>query len=204
MENIFGQALYQLLLPYLIVFIMILSVLTFVVGLGLAMRHPAMMHFYDFMHRRFSLRRMIRPLFMPHFIEPVLHQHLNLLGSAIILGASASILILWDMDAIIFQPVFLDSFAMETAGILADYTKSFLLVGNIACVALGLLALFFPRALSKIEAYTDRWYTLRLQTRALGKMQPEIGNWVLAHPTISGITLSFLSLLVGVSSYVSI
>jgi len=118
------------------------------------------------------------------------------------LGAATSIFILSDVDAVVFQPVYQGTFTNEAAEILAGYTKSFLLVGNGICLAVGLLALFFPHLLSKIEAYTDKWYTLRKQMRPLNQMHSEVDNWVLAHPTISGVTLSLLSLLVGVSMYV--
>lgn len=201
MNNIPGQISSPLYMSFILILILIISILSFVVGVGLAMRNPAMLRYYNQMHRRFSLRRLTKPLFMPHFIEPVLHKHLNLLGAAIIMAASTTIFMLMDIDADVFRPVFLGFFANETSEILAGYTKSFLLVGNVICVVLGLLALFLPGVLSKIETYADKWYTLRKQTRSLHRIFPEVGNWVLAHPTVSGITLSLLSLLVGVSIY---
>ena len=204
MNNIPDLISYPLIFSYVFVFIIIISALLFVVGVGLAMRSPAALRFYDYMHGHYSLRSLTSLLFMPHFIEPVLHKHLNLLGIALILGASTSIVVLLDIDADIFQPVFLGSFANESAEILAGYTKSFLLYGNIIGVGIGLLALFFPGLLSKIEAYTDKWYTLRKQTRPMNQMHPEGGKWVLAHPTIAGVILSTLSLLVGISIFLRI
>jgi len=202
MYNILSQVSYPVFLASVFLFFIIISIFTFMVGVGLAMRSSAVLHFYNFMNRGFSVRRLLRPLFKPHFVEPVLHRHLKWLGSIIMLGAATSIFILSDVDAVVFQPVYQGTFTNEAAEILAGYTKSFLLVGNGICVAVGLLALFFPHLLSKIEAYTDKWYTLRKQMRPLNQMHSEVDNWVLAHPTISGVTLSLLSLLVGVSMYV--
>lgn len=204
MSDIISQVSYPIFLACVFLFFLIISIFSFVVGVGLATRSPAMLRFYSFMNRGFSMRRLLKPLFKPHHIEPVLHRHLKLLGSVIIVGAATSILILQDIDAVVFQAVFHGTFTNETAEILADYTKSFLLGGNILCVALGLLALFFPDMLSKIEAYTDTWYTLRKQMRPLNQMHAEVDNWVLAHPTVSGITLSIMSLILGVSMYVNL
>jgi len=66
------------------------------------------------------------------------------------------------------------------------------------------MLLFFPRALSIMESYTDKWYTFRKQSRPLYEMHFEVDRWVLAHPTVSGITLSLLSLGLGVSMYMRI
>jgi len=204
MSNVLSQVSYPVFLACVFIFFILISAFSFIVGIGLAMRSPTMLRFFDFMNRGFSVRRLIKPLFVPHFIEPAAFRHLTLLGIGIMLGAATSMFLLWDVNADVFQPVFLDPFTNETAEILASHTKSFLLVGNSICVAVGLLALFFPRMLSKIEAYADKWYTLRKQMRHLNEMHPDIDNWVLAHPTVSGVALSILSLVVGASMYARI
>jgi len=204
MSDIISQVSYPIFLACVFLFFLIISIFSFVVGVGLATRSPAMLHFYSIMNRGFSVRRLLKPLFKPHYVEPVLHKHPRLLGSAIIAGAATSIFILADIDAVVFQPVFHGTFINETAEVLADYTRSFLLAGNVICVAVGLLALFFPDILTKIEAYTDKWYTLRKQMRPLNQMHSEVDNWVLAHPTVSGITLSVMSLILGISMFINL
>jgi hypothetical protein len=204
MSDIISQVSYPVFLACVFLFFLIISTFSFVVGVGLATRSPAMLRFYSFMNRGFSVRRLLRPLFKPHYVEPVLQKHPKLLGSIIIVGAATSIFILVDVDAVVFQPVFHGTFTNETAEILADYTRSLLLAGNVIGVAVGLLALFFPGMLSKIEAYTDKWYTLRKQMRPLNVIHADVDNWVLAHPTVSGITLSIMSLILAVSMYVNL
>lgn len=202
--SIISHVSYPVFLYCVFVFFILISAFSFVVGVSLAMRSATMLRFFDFMNKWVSVRKIDKPLTMPHFVEPVLLKHHNLLGIGIILGAAISIFLLRGVDASFFQPMFLGSFSYFTAKILASYTKSFLLVGNSICLALGLLVLFFPHLLSSIEAYTDKWYTLRKQTRPLDKMHLEIDQWVLAHPTVSGFTLSILSLSLGASMYVRI
>ena len=146
----------------------------------------------------------MKPLTMPHYVEPALFRHPIMLGASIILGALIAILLLKEIDADVFQPVFNGAFDEVTTAILAGYAKLFLLIGNVVCVLVGLLVLFFPHLLSSIEAYTDKWYTLRKQTRPLYQRHLEVDKWVLAHPTVSGITLSLLSLGMSVSMYARI
>lgn len=204
MSNILGQVSYEVFLYIVLIFFMIASAFSFVVGIGLAMRSSTMLRFFEFMNRGFSFRKISRPLFVPHYVEPVLLKHSSPLGIVIITGAATSIFLLWEVDADVFQSVYLGYFSTIEAQILAGYTKTFLLVGNVACIGIGLLALFFPHLLTRIESYTDKWYTLRKQTRPLTEMHLDIDRWVMAHPTVSGITLSVLSLILGVTMYAHI
>lgn len=202
MTNLLSQVSYQVFLYCVFTFFMLAGIFSFIVGVGLALRSTRMLRFIRFMNQGFSVRKLTRPLTAPHFVEPGLLRHRRLLGSSFILGAAASIYLLWDVDPDVFRPVFNGSFASEEAEVLAAYTKAFLLVGNAACMVVGLLVLFFPRLLSRIEAYTDKWYTLRKQMRPLTDMQViEVDHWVLAHPTVSGVTLSIMSLVLSVSMY---
>ncbi len=194
MSSILSEVSYPVFLYCVFVFFIFVSIFSFIVGVSFALRNATMLRFFDFLNKGFSTRRATKLLAMPRFVEPALLKHPNQLGAGIILGAATSIFLLRSVDAIVFQPVFLGPFSYSTAVILSIYPKSFLLIGNGICVVVGLLILFFPRVLSSIEAYTDRWLTLRKQTRPLEQMHHEVDKWVLAHPTVFGATLSILSL----------
>ncbi|HEY6094776.1 MAG TPA: hypothetical protein VIU93_07465 [Gallionellaceae bacterium] len=202
MTNLLSQVSYQVFLYCVFIFFMLAGIFSFIVGLGLALRSARMLRFIHFMNQSFSARKLTRPLTEPHFVEPGLLRHRRLLGSCFIAGAAASIYLLWDVDADVFRPVFRGYFAREAAEVLAGYTKSFLLIGNAVCMVIGLLVLFYPRLLARIEAYTDKWYTLRKQMRPLtAKHVIEVDHWVMAHPTVSGVTLSIMSLVLSISMY---
>ncbi|ADE11437.1 hypothetical protein [Sideroxydans lithotrophicus] len=201
MNHLLGQVSYPVFISGVFVFFIIASVFSFIVGVGLALRSQRMIRFFNFMNRSYSTRRMTRPLTEPHFVEPTLLKHPKTLGVGIVAGAIVSIALLFDVDDIVFQPMYNGSFTNETAEILANYTHSFLLVGNAICIIVGVMLLFFPHVLSNIESYTDKWYTLRKQTRPLHENYIEVDKWVLAHPTVSGVTLSLLSLGLGISMY---
>lgn len=204
MTSILSQVSYPVFIYCVFAFFIFVSAFSFVVGVSLAMRSTTMLRLFGFMNKWVSIRKIDKPLTMPHFVEPVLFKHRNMLGIGITIGSATSIFLLMDVDADLLQPIFLGPFSHFTAKILASYTESFLLIGNGICVAVGLLILFFPHLLSSIEVYTDKWYTLRKQTLPLNQMHLEVDKWVLAHPTVSGITLSFLSLGLGASMYVRI
>ncbi len=201
MSSILGQVSYPVFLYGVFVFFIFASIFSFIVGVSFALRNATMLRFFDFMNKNISTRRALKPLAMPRFVEPALLKHPTLLGAGIILGAAISIFLLRDVDASVFQPLFLGAFPYFTAALLASYAKSFLLIGNGICVAVGLLILFFPQLLSIIEAYTDKWLTLRKPTRPLGQMHHDVDKWVLAHPTVFGATLSILSLGLFASMY---
>lgn len=204
MSNLLSQVSFPVFLDCVFVFFVIGSIFSFIVGVALALRNETMLRFFDFMNQWVSIRKLSKPLAIPRIIEPVLLKHRHFLGGGLILGATVSIYLLSGIDSALFQPIFLGLFSYFTAKILADYLELFLLAGNGVCLAVGLMVLFFPRQLLSIEAYTDRWYSLRKQTLPLSRMHFGVDKWVLAHPTVSGVALSLMSLVLGVSMYARI
>ncbi|MBU0621993.1 MAG: hypothetical protein KJ795_09105 [Gammaproteobacteria bacterium] len=202
MDNLLGQVSYPVFVSGIFVFFIIASIFSFIVGVGLALRSPRMLRFFEFMNRGFSTRKLLKPLARPHFVEPTLLKHPRILGVAIIAGAITSVVMLKEIDALAFQPMYEGMFDDLTAEILSEYTHTFLLLGNALCIVVGILMMYFPRHLSLIEGYTDKWYTFRKQTRPLYVTRIEVDKWVLAHPTVSGVTLSVMSLVLGLSMYV--
>jgi hypothetical protein len=205
MYNILGQVSYPVFIACVFVFFILASIFSFIVGIGLVTRSARMLRFFDFMNKRVSTRRLMKPLLKPltepHYIEPVLLKHPRILGGGIIVGAIASILLLGEFDAIVFQPVFSGVFAIETADILAEYTRSFLLIGNVLCIGVGVLLLYFPEKLHAIGRYTDKWFSLRQRTRVLHEPYFDMDKWVMSNATVAGATLSVLSLGLGIWMY---
>jgi hypothetical protein len=160
-----------------------------------------MLRFFDFMNKRVSTRQLMKPLVEPHYIEPVVLKRPALLGAIITLGGLGSIWLLKGVDDIVFQPIYSGVFDIDTADILATYTHSFLMIGNMLCVVLGLVLLFFPEKLQVIGRYTDKWLTFRQRTRTLNVTYFDTDKWVMSNATVAGITLSLLSLLLGIFMY---
>jgi hypothetical protein len=201
MYNILGQVSYPIFIAGVFIFFILASIFSFIVGIGLATRNARMLRFFDFMNKRVSTRQLMKPLSSPHYIEPVLLKRPGILGGAIILGAVTSIWLLREVDDIVFQPIYSGTFAIETADILAKYTHAFLLVGNGLCIGLGIMLLYFPEKLQAIGRYTDKWLTFRQQTKPLNVTYFDMDKWVMSNATIAGVTLSILSLGLGIFMY---
>lgn len=201
MNHLLSQVSYPVFLYMTLMFFLIASVFSFVVGMGLAIRSSRVMQLFDVMNRWISLRKMIKPLTLPHMLEPTLMKRPIWLGSAIIIGSATALYMLQDVD---LRPALLlfDSSLnpLEMGGVAANL-KAFLIVGNALCLIVGLLTLFFPHTMTIVEHYTDRWYTLRRSTRALDMMHMEVDSWVMQHPTSVGITIALLSLSIGTQMY---
>ncbi len=202
MYHLIGQVSYPVFLACVFVFFILVSIFSFIVGIGLATHNARMLRFFTFMNTRISTRRLTKPLTSPHYIEPVVLRYPRVLGTSIMLGAIASILLLKGVDDLVFLPIYSDSFQDKTAEILAGYTHSFLLVGNAFCIALGVMLLYFPQKLAAIGRYTDKWLTFRKQTRVLHEPYIDVDKWVMKNSTIAGITLSVVSLGLGIWMYI--
>jgi hypothetical protein len=201
MYQLLGQVSYPVFIACVFVFFILASIFSFIVGIGLVTRNARMLRYFDFMNRRVSTRRLMKPLTRPRFIEPVLLKRPGLLGGAIIAGAITSILLLRQFDSIVFQPIYSGTFTIETADILAEYTRTFLLIGNGLCIGVGVLLLYFPEKLLAIGRYTDKWLSFRQRTRPLHEPYFDMDKWVMSNATIAGATLSVLSLGLGIWMY---
>lgn len=193
MNSLLSQVSYPVFLYMTLLFFLIASVFSFLVGIGLATRSKKAMRFFDLMNRWISVRRMMRPLSVPHYVEPALLKRRIILGTVIIIGAAISIRLLADTDLRPALRLFDGSLsAPEIAGV-SENLRLFLIVGNVICLLVGVLLLFFPRMLAMLENFTDHWYSIRKRTLPLHRMHMEVDCWVLKHPTSTGITLSVLS-----------
>jgi hypothetical protein len=204
MYYIIGQVSYPVFIACVFIFFILASIFAFIVGIGLVTRNARMLRIFDFMNRRVSTRKLTKPLTVPHYIEPVLLKRPAVLGVAIILGAIVAILLLKEYDAIVFQPLYSDVFSIETADILAEYTRTFLLVGNGLCIGLGAMLVYAPEKLQHIGRYTDKWLTLRQRTRPLHEVVFDMDKWVMSNSTVAGVALSVLSLSLGIWMYLSL
>ncbi|MFA6121839.1 MAG: hypothetical protein WCT35_07410 [Sideroxydans sp.] len=197
MNNLISQVSYPVFLYLILIFFLIASVFSFFVGIALALRSKRAFKLFDTLNRWVSVRKMMRPLSTPHYIEPTLMKRRMLLGMSIIVGAAVSIALLAGTDLSPSMSLLDDGLTPQQVDGIASNLKGFLLVGNVVCLFIGFSVLFFPKALATLETYTDHWYTLRKRMLPLDKMHMEVDNWVLHHPTSVGITLSILSLSTG-------
>ncbi len=193
MNNLIAQVSYPVFLYMTFLFLLIASVFSFVVGIALALRSQRALRFFDLMNRWISVRKMMKPLSTPHYIEPVLMKRRVILGAAIIIGAAITIQLLDGADLHPTLTLLNGSLTPPEVTGIAENLKLFLIAGNILCLLVGALLIFSPKALSTLERYSDRWYSFRKATHSWDTMRMDVDNWVLKHPTSVGFTLSILS-----------
>jgi hypothetical protein len=198
MNSLISQVSYPVFLYFTFLFFLLGSIFSFFVGIALALRSEQALRFFDYMNRWVSVRKMMRPLSVPHDVEPALLKRRVTLGMLIVIGSVASILLLAEANIKPALSLFEGSLSAPEISGIAENLKGFLVVSNMVCLLVGLLILFFPKVLSTVENYTDRLYSMRKSTMALGKMHMEVDCWVLKHPTSAGLTLSILSVSVGI------
>ena len=67
-----------------------------------------------------------------------------------------------------------------------ESTRLFLLVGNVAALAAGIVLCFRPSLLKGIELWADRTYAAREHSAALDQMRFQPDLWVSRHPRLTG------------------
>lgn len=193
MNGLIGQGSNPFFLNVVWLFFLIASVLVFILGVGLVLRSSRMLRLFDLMNRWISVDTRKIQISVPQSAGSVAADRPVLFGILIVAGAAASVFILGNFDAEVFSPLFLGSVPHATAALLAKCTKWLLVIGNAICVVVGLLMLLSPAMLSRLEAVTDMWYSVRKPATPQAH-DTEVDRWVLANPTVSGTALIVMSL----------
>lgn len=183
-------------------FFFVASIAVLCFGIALVWRSAIALRFMSWMSTWISTRKLMRPAEMPHFVEPTMMKRPVLLGVVAALIALASMLVLLGTEAEVIRRLLFDVFPRRLGGMLADVTRTLLLVANAFGIGMGLLLIFSPGIFSNVEAYSDRWFSLRKASYPLEKMHVPLDGWVSANPTISGIVLIVVALSLGVAAYV--
>jgi len=193
---------FPFLLHAFIIFLLIGSVFSLVVGIGILLRNPAVFRLIDYANRYVSTRRGIKAAEIPRNVEPALYRQRKLLGTVIILGALIALVLLLNdtMERRLLLLIGGASPNMKELWI-ASSVKWLLVAGNAACLTVGMMLHFHPDALAKIEAVVNQWHSMRQRTSAMEKMYMEVDNWVIQHPVMSGSFIIFLSLNIAVVMY---
>lgn len=183
-------------------FFFVASIAVLCFGIALVWRSTIALRFMSWMSIWISTRKLMKPAEMPHFVEPTVMKRPVLLGFVAVLVSLASMLVLLGTEAEVIRRLLFDVYPGRLGGMLADVTRTLLLVANAFGIGMGLLLIFSPGIFSSVEAYSDRWFSLRKATYPLEKMHTPLDGWVSANPTISGIVLILAALGMGITMYV--
>jgi hypothetical protein len=76
----------------------------------------------------------------------------------------------------------------------------FMVVMNLLALAVGVMLGFSPGSLNKIEARTNRWYSVRRAAVGAEVVNLTLDKWVEAYPRAAGLAIMFGSLIMLVST----
>jgi len=177
----------ELLQPTLNAFALTVSLIGFVIGLGLLLATPATLAFFRRMNRRVSMRQATRSLEVPRNVEGAPGARHPVLGVVFILGgAYAAAVLLAQFDTV--RTVEALHIAQGAAGaqVIFEAARWFLIVGGVAAVVLGALLLFRPQAWAAVEARANHWHSTRQMLRGGETMHEGLDRLVEAYPRTTG------------------
>lgn len=192
----------QLLVPAVVVFLFVVSLLGLVLGLGLILRSAAMLRFMELMNRWISMRRALRPLEAPvHVPVPAAGGRARWFGVILIaIGAYAAVVLVGSFDVQRLALLFKVDPRYSLASLGLEALKWLLVVGSVAAVVTGVMLLFFPRAWGRLEERANRWYSTRNLEIAGDTVYMSLDRMVEAHPRAAGSVILVLSLVAAIAS----
>jgi len=193
----------QLVIPTLVLFLLVGSLASAALGLGLLVRREASLRFIGSMNRWVSTRRVLRPLEITRNVdELVTARRRPWLGAAIVAGSAAACYLLLtrldDLGARSAGVLELKSWLMRVLPLLV--MKWFFVLGSVFAMAAGVLLIAFPGAWRAFEARMNRWYSTRRLLPAEGdQMRMPLEALVEAHPRAAGAIITAASLIVALA-----
>jgi len=179
MTGIAGQTMY--------VFFIAGAAFGLLVGVLLIVDSRRVLAWNQRMSRWISTGEALRPLDQPRDIKPMVYRRHRVVGVLVVAGS------LYALDVLTFgfhtgalARVFRD---LANHGVLAtafEALRVFLILGNAAALAAGVVLAFRPSLLKGIESWADRTYAPGPSAKVLDEMRFQPDTWVAHHPRIAG------------------
>jgi len=190
----FQIALQHLLLPAVVAFLLLGSILALVLGFGLVTRAKWINRLSGRANRWVSTQQAVKGLDQAYNIEQAFRQHRRLLGAAFLVPASISLAMLFTrFDVAVLAQAFPRRFPAFLGELAATFLKWLLLTGNLLAAAVGAALLLFPVALVKLEAPMNKWYATRTYSADPDVMYLPLDKWTDGHPRLAGLIVIVLS-----------
>jgi len=190
----------QFLVPFIAWFFLVFGIIGFVVGAGLVFNSVRMQEFFGVMNHWVSMRHSTRWLAIPLDTGPSVQRFRYLIGAVFIIAAAFSTFIL--VTRINISSI-AAAFGVETSSSLITWIMEcirwFLIVGNILAIVVGIMLIFFPKALHAIEVRANHWYSIRSHSQGSDTMHMAIDNWVENNPGTMGWIIAIGALIVVVN-----
>jgi hypothetical protein len=197
----YREAVDQMLIPALAMIFLVGSLVGAATGAGLIVSGARVLRLFGFMNRYVSTRSGLKAMSMPHDIGPLVRRHRHLIGACLVLGAGYSVygLLAWfDSDA--FAAALDLRYPRSFVAWLLNGARWTLIAYGVLGILAGLMLGFFPRALDRIEARANRWYSIRKFTLGGDTMHLTLDRFVEAFPRSTGALIVIGALYVAVNA----
>ena len=167
------------------------------VGVGLIWNGAATLRFFNFMNRWISMRRVVRPLEIPHDTRPAVQRHRRWLAPVLIVGSVYAIygLTMWYNDIAAVVMFGLGNLHPVLASWLVSSVRWILIAGALVGIVVGIMLAFFPAALFRLETGGGHWYSERELSKGVDTLHLKADNWVAENPRASGLIIIVCALL---------
>lgn len=172
-----------------------LLMLAFVVGLLLLVRPAVIIRLNTRLGKRFSMRHATKFLEVPKNIDRLFYRHHIIMGVIISL-TSAYVLYYF---ALVYDPTVIAEYAKSTANalvidILINTLRVLMLICSAVILVLGIVILFRPSLLKRVELWANRWISTRQLARPLSTEKDQLNQLVYKYPHFIGLIITLVSL----------
>ena len=163
------------------------ALLGLAVGVLLLLDTARVLRWNERLSRWISTREAAQRFDRPRDIKRFVYRAHRVIGVLVVAGS------LYCLDVLTFgfapgalARAFRDLGSVSLLEMTFESTRLFLLVGNVAALAAGIVLCFRPSLLKGIELWADRTYAAREHSAALDQMRFQPDLWVSRHPRLTG------------------
>lgn len=195
MSKEYAAALNELLLPAVALFFLLWSLVGAAFGAGLIVWGAKMYRLFGFMNRYVSTRAGLKSMSMAHDVGPAVRKYRYLLGACLVLGAAYTIcgMTAWFNTNALVVSLNLGYPRLFVAWI-AESVRWFLILFSVIAFVTGIMLVFFPHVIDRIERLANHWYSVRKLTLGADTMHLQFDNLVEAFPRSAGAAILIASL----------
>ena len=191
----------QLLAPALKVLFLSVSVVGIGLGICLVVRGEATLRTMQGMNRWVSSRRAMKPLEVPHNIEPVARTGRGGIGIVVAaVGIYALVVLVLQFDPGKLAAALGEHPRYSIVSVAIESLRWLLIAGSALAAVIGVMMLVAPRALTALESVGNRWISSRRLVAGGDTMHVPLDRFTEHHPRVAGALIAGLSLAAAVAS----
>ncbi|MEO8009618.1 MAG: hypothetical protein ABI728_14010 [Betaproteobacteria bacterium] len=203
MPHLSNYVVDEILVPVVFLFFLASGIFGVGLGIGLIVFRARIFHLFGPMNRWVSARKNLKPLESLRDIEPFVHKYRRWFSALFILGGVFSIFMLAEkVDVVAVTSVF----GLRRSSIIGPWViqslVTFLIIGSVLAIAIGIILGFFPRALAAVEIRTNRWYSSRQFAKGVDESHVPLDSLFESSPRTAGCVLAVGALILSVSSMI--